>query len=83
MKSGIMFTFLDREEGLLVLDSNGRGVAHVDTKAVTETNDPNFRVQKRSVSPLPVEEWRVHFTGTKLSMVDLEAFVSKLKQQAK
>jgi hypothetical protein len=76
-----MYLFESREEGFFVSHENGRGVAHVTTKTIGETNDPNLKVQKRVETPLPREKWQVHFTGFKLSPAEVEAFVKGLAAQ--
>ncbi len=77
-----MFTFDQRDEGMGVMHQSGRVVAHVFTRTVGETNDPNFKVQKKIVTPLPKDRWLIHFTGYKFTPIELATFLQELAAQA-
>lgn len=74
-----MFTSEPRDDGFMALHENGRAVAHVETHALTETNDPNLRVQKRIATPLEPDKVRIHFTGYRFTFAELEAFLAELE----
>lgn len=76
-----MYTFLEREDGFLVVHENERAVAHVDTKVITETNDPRLKAQEQVVTPLAKDQWRVHFTGYKFTPQELAMFLKELAAQ--
>lgn len=76
-----MFTFTKRDDGLFVENQDGRGVAHVETKILSETADPNLRQQKKVETPLAKEDWRIHFTGTKLTATEVSEFLNELSAQ--
>lgn len=77
-----MFTFEKRDDGFLAVhEKDGRSVAHVETTVLGETNDPRFKVQEQTKTPLPVEKWQVHFTAVKLTPPELQAFVEELIEQ--
>lgn len=76
-----MFTFTKCDDGLHAENQDGRTVAHVETKILSETADPNLRVQKKVETPLAKEDWRIHFTGTKLTAAEAEAFLQELSAQ--
>jgi hypothetical protein len=56
-------------------------IAHVQKYNLSETADPNLRVQKKIVTPVPYGNWIIHFTGTKLTLNELEAFMDKLEDE--
>lgn len=76
-----MFKFEPRDEGLLAVTQDGHSAAHIETRIVGETADPNLRVQKRTVKSLPQEQWRVHFTGYKFSPAEVQVFAEELFAQ--
>lgn len=76
-----MYNFTHRDEGLFAEHENGKGIAHIDTKIISETNDPNLKIQQKVVTPIAREEWRIHFTGHKFTPGELEAFVKELATQ--
>ena len=74
-----MFDWQERDEGfLLVRNSDGKAVAHIDTKTIGETNDPNLRVQQRIEKKIPREEWRVSFTAVGLKPGEIKALLDEL-----
>lgn len=77
-----MYKFEKRDEGLLVIhEPSQRSVAHVETRLLGETSDPNFKVQQKTEALVPREKWKVHFTGYRFGLVDLEAFLKELSAQ--
>lgn len=75
------FTWEEREDGLFCRLQGGRGVAHVQTREVGETNDPRLRVQERTVKELPATEWRVHFCGGKFSPAEVKELARELAEK--
>lgn len=77
-----MFNFDKRDEGYLVTDADGRGVADVTTTEFVTTHDAKLRDPHVTTTvKLPQEKWRIHFASVKLTPVTLAAFLSELKDQ--
>jgi hypothetical protein len=73
------FIFEERDEGLFVSEEGGRGVAHVETRTISENNDPRFKHPEITVTELPREKWRIHFTGRKFTPAEVSAFMAALE----
>ena len=76
------YTFQPRDEGLLAIAPDGRVVAHIETRIITESNDPNLRVQKITVTEIPKEKWKIHFTAMRLTVSELQVFLTELATQS-
>jgi hypothetical protein len=63
---------------LFVSEEGGRGVAHVETRAIHENNDPRFKHPEITVTDLPPEKWKIHFTARKLTPGELQDFLTAL-----
>ncbi len=78
----MLFQFEKRDDGLFATHAAScKAVAHVETRVLGENNDPRLRVPEKTVTPLPRDRWRIHFTACKLSPDELAAFVEELAAQ--
>lgn len=75
-----MFTFEDRDEGYMAYTAQGRGVAFVETRKLTETNDPNLRVQKKVAEELPRDRWLLRYTAAPLTRADNAALLAQVAE---
>lgn len=65
-----MFTLEENEEGFSVVHE-GRAVCYVNSKAISFKDGPNLKFPEKVITPLPKEQWRIHFTGYKLTLPEL------------
>lgn len=72
-----MFTFDKRDEGYLV-SKDGHTVADIRTQTIGETIDPRLRVQDRTVTPIPRDQWLVHFTARRLTPPELTTLCEQI-----
>lgn len=73
-----MFTFDKTDEGFAVSTTEGKVVCHVFSRTTGFTDDPNLRVQKRTVDKFPKEKWTVHFTAHRLTVPEHAELVKQI-----
>lgn len=75
-----MFSFEKRDDGLAVMKDE-RVVAHVDCATTVMKFDKNEEKNVYSRSVWLREKWRVHFSGYKFSMAEMDEFAKALAAQ--
>lgn len=81
-----MFQFEKRDEGYTCTRSDdGRTVALIETCDVVHSDHvdadhkkPRLAKSKDFVTKLGKDDWRLHFTGTRLTVTELEALIADL-----
>lgn len=81
-----MFTFEKRDEGFTCTrDDDGRTIALIDICTIHtienvdgDPKKPKLAKPQDIVTPLKKDDFRIHFTGTRLTVVELEALLAEL-----
>ena len=76
------FRIEKRDDGFVVLRvADDAMIAHVETRAISETNDPNLRMQQKIVKPLHQDAWKIHFTSARITPKEAEEILALAMEQ--
>ena len=76
-----MFTIEERDDGIMVsFEATSKPICHVECADITYKDDPKLKLPEKVRTLLPKDKWQVHFTGSKLTVAQVQALAEELGQ---